>query len=182
MEMQPGLQAFMAESRELLDAMEDALLRLEKAPDDAEALNAVFRAAHTIKGSAGVFEFQDIVEFTHAWKRLVDVRASDVRVDATPDRAPVVLRRPLLGTDRRLSSSDPQHDEALREVRQHAHGAARGVSQPAARIREGRADVEPSSALAPAELDTWHFRCSSAGRAAPRDGPVVLHPLSRHSG
>jgi two-component system chemotaxis sensor kinase CheA len=82
--MQPGLQAFIAESRELLDAMEEALLQLEKTPNDAEALNAVFRAAHTIKGSAGVFEFDDIVAFTHIMESvLVDVRAGDVHVDAT---------------------------------------------------------------------------------------------------
>ena len=47
--LQAAQQTFFAESRELLCAMEDALLHLEKTHDAPDALNAVFRAAHTIK-------------------------------------------------------------------------------------------------------------------------------------
>ena len=115
MEMQPGLQAFIAESRELLDAMEDALLRLENAPGDAEALNAVFRAAHTIKGSAGVFEFDDIVAFTHSMESvLVEVRAGDVHVDATLIALLLSCGDHCSALVACLSSSDPQPDDALR--------------------------------------------------------------------
>jgi len=113
--MQPGLQAFIAESRELLDAMEDALLRLENAPGDAEALNAVFRAAHTIKGSAGVFEFDDIVAFTHSMESvLVEVRAGDVHVDATLIALLLSCGDHCSALVACLSSSDPQPDDALR--------------------------------------------------------------------
>lgn len=44
---------FVTESRELLEDMEEALLELERSPNDADLINRVFRAAHTIKGSAG---------------------------------------------------------------------------------------------------------------------------------
>ena len=47
---------FVNESRDQLTAMEDGLLRLEQNPDDADNLNAIFRAAHTIKGGSGVVE------------------------------------------------------------------------------------------------------------------------------
>lgn len=60
-----ALQTYIAEARELLEEMEAALLRLESAPDDAETLGAIFRAAHTIKGSAGLFGLDPIVSFTH---------------------------------------------------------------------------------------------------------------------
>lgn len=84
MESQHAQQTFVAESRELLAAMEEALLQLEKSPDDPDALNAVFRAAHTIKGSAGVFGLDAIVEFTHAMESVLsDVRAGEIVVDAT---------------------------------------------------------------------------------------------------
>jgi two-component system chemotaxis sensor kinase CheA len=56
---------FVQESEELLEQMEDALLAMEDAPDDEEHLNSVFRAMHTIKGAAGIFGFDFIVEFTH---------------------------------------------------------------------------------------------------------------------
>ncbi len=83
MELQPAQQTFIAESRELLSAMEEALLQLEKMPDHPDALNAVFRAAHTIKGSAGMFGFDAIVDFTHVMESvLADVRADAIVVDA----------------------------------------------------------------------------------------------------
>ncbi len=67
-----ALQTFFAESRSLLQEMEEGLLRLETAPDDAEAVNAVFRAAHTIKGSSGLFGLDDIVAFTHKAENVLD--------------------------------------------------------------------------------------------------------------
>ncbi len=75
-------QTFLAESRELLREMESGLLQLEKSPDDAEVINAVLRAAHTIKGSSGVFSFDAIVEFTHAIEGLLEeVRSGRIAID-----------------------------------------------------------------------------------------------------
>jgi two-component system chemotaxis sensor kinase CheA len=78
-----ALQTFIAESRELLEDMEEALLRVEQSPDDADIINAIFRAAHTIKGSAGLFGLDDIVAFTHVAESVLDkVRSGELRVDA----------------------------------------------------------------------------------------------------
>jgi len=77
-------ETFIAESRELLRAMEGSLLQLEKAPQDAELINAVFRAAHTIKGSSGVVNFEAIVEFTHAMESVLHlIRSGDVIIDSS---------------------------------------------------------------------------------------------------
>ncbi|MBK5970266.1 MULTISPECIES: chemotaxis protein CheA [Thiorhodovibrio] len=65
MNMDAARQAFLEEVEELLQSMEDALFALESSPDDNEALNAVFRAMHTIKGTGGVFGYTPIVDFTH---------------------------------------------------------------------------------------------------------------------
>ena len=62
MNMAIAQQTYIVESRELLRDMENALLRLEKTPQDAEAITAVFRAAHTIKGSSGAFSFSQTQE------------------------------------------------------------------------------------------------------------------------
>jgi len=64
--------AFVQESDELLTNMEDLLLSLESKPDDTEALNGIFRAVHTIKGSAGMFGFDWIVKFSHVLENLLD--------------------------------------------------------------------------------------------------------------
>ena len=72
MNLDDALQTFVAESRGLLADMEDALLRLESAHDDVDAINAVFRAAHTIKGSAGLFALDHIVAFAHRAESVLD--------------------------------------------------------------------------------------------------------------
>ena len=75
-------QTYIVESRELLRDMESALLRLEKAPQDAEAMTAVFRAAHTIKGSSGAVNFDAIVAFTHAMEGVLDqIRSGRIAID-----------------------------------------------------------------------------------------------------
>lgn len=66
------LRVFHIEATELLEDMEAALLRLEKSPQDAEALNSVFRAAHTIKGSAGIIGEENIEAFTHVVENLLE--------------------------------------------------------------------------------------------------------------
>ena len=82
MNMDQALQTFFAECRELLQQMEELLLQLEVTPDDQESINAMFRAAHTIKGSAGLFGLDDIVEFTHAVENLLD-QVRDGKVSIT---------------------------------------------------------------------------------------------------
>ncbi|ROM39317.1 chemotaxis protein CheA [Pseudomonas poae] len=76
-------QTFIAEARELLQVMEQSLLQLESEPGDEDAIGAVFRAAHTIKGSAGLFGLAPIVGFTHIVEDVLDrLRDGSVAVDA----------------------------------------------------------------------------------------------------
>ena len=73
---------FVTESREQLAAMEAALLQLEINPGDDDTLNAIFRAAHTIKGGAGVVECAFIVSFTHVVESALDkLRNGEIVVD-----------------------------------------------------------------------------------------------------
>ncbi len=82
MNLDSAQQTFIEESRDLLATMEDALLTLESAPQDADATNAVFRAMHTIKGAAGIFGFEVIVDFTHVAESVMDrVRDGELAVD-----------------------------------------------------------------------------------------------------
>jgi two-component system chemotaxis sensor kinase CheA len=63
--MAEGLQIFSEESRELLQQSEYILLKLEDEPHSDELINDLFRTIHTIKGSSGLFGFDDVVSFTH---------------------------------------------------------------------------------------------------------------------
>jgi two-component system chemotaxis sensor kinase CheA len=78
----PALDTFIAESIELLNDMEAVLLRFEQGAADGESMNALFRAAHTIKGSSGLFGLNGIVSFTHVVEGVLDqVRARGTTVD-----------------------------------------------------------------------------------------------------
>ncbi|MFZ4535913.1 chemotaxis protein CheA [Propionivibrio sp.] len=81
---------FIQESREQLAEMEAGLLRLEQNPDDQDNINAIFRAAHTIKGGSGVIECHFIEAFTHLVENLLDsLRNGDIA--ATPLLATLLL-------------------------------------------------------------------------------------------
>ncbi|WP_310452420.1 chemotaxis protein CheA [Sulfuritalea sp.] len=77
------LSVFSIEAREQLDAMEAGLLQLERGDRDAETINAVFRAAHTIKGGAGVVEIASIEQFTHVLENVLDrLRNGEIAVSS----------------------------------------------------------------------------------------------------
>ena len=77
------LQTFVIECKELLEQMEEALLIVERDSENPEIINAIFRAAHTIKGSAGLFGLEPVVVFTHAAESVLDrVRAGEVVINS----------------------------------------------------------------------------------------------------
>lgn len=73
-------QVFVEEAEELLSSLEDLLLNLEDSPHDRELLDAVFRVMHTIKGSAAMFDFKGIVDFTHVVESVLDRVRNDEMV------------------------------------------------------------------------------------------------------
>jgi two-component system chemotaxis sensor kinase CheA len=75
------LNVFSVEAREQLEAMEAGLMQLEQGDRDPETINAVFRAAHTIKGGAGVVEIHSVEKFTHVLENVLDrLRNGEIEV------------------------------------------------------------------------------------------------------
>ena len=71
-------KVFFEESFEGLDIMESSLLALDLTEVDAETINSIFRAAHSIKGGAGTFGFMQVSGFTHVVETLLDeIRSGD---------------------------------------------------------------------------------------------------------
>ena len=68
-----ALPAFVSEAYEQMETFEQLLLRLEDAPQDRELLDALFRCAHTVKGSAGMFGLDEVVAFTHHVETLLEL-------------------------------------------------------------------------------------------------------------
>jgi len=78
LEMAEIAKVFFQESREGLDVMESGLLTLG-ATADAESMNTIFRAAHSIKGGSATFGFAEVAGFTHGVETLLDEMRNGVR-------------------------------------------------------------------------------------------------------
>jgi len=73
--MNPLLEQFLEEARENLSFIEQNIENLGN--DDAELLNSIFRAAHTLKGGSGIVGFESVKEITHSAEDLLDMLRSD---------------------------------------------------------------------------------------------------------
>jgi len=88
--MDAALQTFFDESHELLTEMESGLLQCERNHCSADTINSIFRAAHTIKGSSGLFGLDAIVAFVHVVETALDrVRIGKVAME--PEFAVLLL-------------------------------------------------------------------------------------------
>lgn len=72
-------ELFIEESVEGLDIMESGLLNLDLGAADTETMNAIFRAAHSIKGGGATFGFTEISEFAHHVETLLDEMRQELR-------------------------------------------------------------------------------------------------------
>ncbi len=82
-DMSQFFQVFFDETEELLAEMEKLLLEIDVAAPDPEDLNAIFRAAHSIKGGAATFGITDLTEVTHVLETLLDkIRQGEMALTA----------------------------------------------------------------------------------------------------
>ncbi|MGM9427342.1 chemotaxis protein CheA [Hydrogenophaga sp. MI9] len=86
-----ALPAFVSEASEQLEMLEQLLLQLEDEPGSQDLLGALFRCAHTVKGSAGIFGLDEVVAFTHHVETLLD-RLRDGAVTLTPAMSTLLLQ------------------------------------------------------------------------------------------
>ncbi|WP_404298926.1 chemotaxis protein CheA [Alicycliphilus denitrificans] len=177
--MEEIFAVFIQEAREQLTAMEDGLLRMEQGDTEADLLNAIFRAAHTIKGASGVVELHHIERFTHVLENLLD-RLRNGELAVSSEMITLLLQGcdhigSLLGI---VEQGNTEEDPVLARAGQGladglrafgsqggtaAHGSADpGVVQPGPAAGEGNDDGAGAAAAA----DGWHISI--------RFGPNVL--------
>jgi len=147
-------QTFFDEADELLADMEQHLLDLVPEAPDSEQLNAIFRAAHSIKGGAGTFGFTILQETTHLMENLLDeARRGEMQLNTdiinlfleTKD----IMQEQL---DAYKSSAEPDAASfeyicnALRQLALEAKGEASAPAVPAAKLSVVDAVAEPNTA------------------------------------
>ncbi|MDA5535576.1 chemotaxis protein CheA [Yersinia mollaretii] len=143
MDISDFYQTFFDEADELLADMEMHLLELDYISPDKEMLNAIFRAAHSIKGGAGTFGFTVLQETTHILENLLDdARRGELRLNS--DIVNLFLESKDIMQDQLdayKSSREPDQEnfhyicEALRQIAlEDKNGSAIAASQPKQQI------------------------------------------------
>jgi len=83
-------QAFITESEESITQLNNSLLQLESNPEDQEAIDNIFRRAHTLKGNFGAMGFDTAATIAHAIEDLLD-EIRQGRLEVTPERMDLVF-------------------------------------------------------------------------------------------
>ncbi|MEF8826738.1 MAG: chemotaxis protein CheA, partial [Halapricum sp.] len=78
------LDAFIRESEEAITELNNSLLELESDPENTEAMDAIFRTAHTLKGNFGAMGYDDASELSHAVEDLLD-EMREGHMEVTPE-------------------------------------------------------------------------------------------------
>ena len=71
------IEMFLQEADELLQALDEDIVELERTADPTELLQRIFRAAHTFKGSAGMLGFREMTDLAHSMEQLLDLLRKD---------------------------------------------------------------------------------------------------------
>jgi len=137
--------AFFEEAGDHLAVVEEGLLALEQHPEDLDLLNKIFRSAHSIKGTSGMFGFNAVAQFTHKMETLLDLLRNGQKV-VTPQIADLLLKstdclKTLIDA---AKSGSPVDDETVQRLTVELASASTAGSQPTAQ-------APPASATAPAQ-------------------------------
>ncbi|HEU5136740.1 MAG TPA: chemotaxis protein CheA [Steroidobacteraceae bacterium] len=152
-------EIFFEESFEALDSMEAALLKLSAGEVDAELINTIFRVAHSIKGGAATFAFNEVAGFTHVLETLLDqLRAGKRQV--RPDIVDVLLRsgdamRGMLSATQRKDAIDTAGVAKLRAELDRIMGESGTAAAPVAAASPAKTHAAPD---APAPTPGWRIR------------------------
>ncbi|MCB1774121.1 MAG: chemotaxis protein CheA [Gammaproteobacteria bacterium] len=145
-------QVFFEESFEGLDIMETGLLNMDPGAADAEEINSIFRAAHSIKGGSGTFGFMNVSDFTHVMETLLD-EMRDGRREVTADAVDVLLQsvdvlREMLIAARDGGTADEQRVKSQHDELHRVLADKNATSEPAptapASVEAAGPDVEPT--------------------------------------
>ena len=148
-----AMPAFISEAAEQIEAIETLLLELEEQPDDRELLDSLFRCAHTVKGSAGIFGLNRVVEFTHHVETLLDkMREGDIAL------TPVISTLLLQCNDQIKFLVDTAADESADTPEQKADRADLVMQLNALTDHAAPEPVAPAQDASPAPatgVQTW---------------------------
>uniref|UniRef100_UPI0018DF8E3B Hpt domain-containing protein n=1 Tax=Roseomonas rosulenta TaxID=2748667 RepID=UPI0018DF8E3B len=131
------LADFLTETHEGLTALDSALLRLERTPDDQPTLSEVFRLVHTIKGTCGFLGLSRLQAVAHAAENVLG-RYRDGSLPVTPAAISLILssldRIKAIVAGLESAGAEPAGDDAalIEALNEAAEGRSVAVAAPAA--------------------------------------------------
>jgi two-component system chemotaxis sensor kinase CheA len=174
-------QTFFQECEEQLAELESGLTNMNGGAADSDTVNAVFRAVHSIKGSAGIFALDDLVRFAHVFETTLDAVRSG-RLNATPEVINVLLQASdTLSDVVRAARGDGAADDAKTQkvVAELTKLISPGAGQSAPEAAAKPTEATPEAA-APAET-IWviSFKPRAALYANANEALPLLRELGR---
>lgn len=169
-----ALPAFISEAVEQTEAIEMLLLELEEHPDDREMLDSLFRCAHTVKGSAGIFGLTKVVEFTHHVETLLDQMREGLIV-LGPALSTLLLKcndkiKFLVATATDDEADTPQEKEERADLVIQLRALTEGQAEPS----EPEMESEPTSSAHASDATRWTI----SARFGPETFRNGMDPLS----
>ena len=163
MDLDSARKELVQEARDQLEAIENGLLSLEKNGDDAETIKSVFRAAHTLKGSSGIFGLATLVAFTHTVENVLDELRSQ-RIACDPELIALLLEckdylsAMVDGLEQGENDPDPEPDQRtkLREKLTH-YLPGKGTAKPSIGTPKPSAHPVAKAAKSTTAGNLWHI-------------------------
>ena len=148
-----ALPTFISEANEQIESVEQLLLQLEHAPDDRELLDALFRCAHTVKGSAGIFGLDGLVAFTHHVETLLD-QLREGRLALTPALGTLLLESNDQIRILVAAAQHPQDDTAEAEATRA--GIVQRLQRACGDTPAGHVPAQAGAAAGESRMRRWH--------------------------
>ena len=155
--------AFFEEAGDHLAIVEEGLLALEQYPEDLDLLNKIFRSAHSIKGTSGMFGFAAVAQFTHKMETLLDLLRNGQKI-VTPQIADLLLKstdclKMLIDA---AKTGSPVDDETVRRLTGELAAASETKVKVEVKVEKGTGSSSLSAATslsAPLPLSPYPSRC-----------------------
>ena len=162
-------QEFITESEESITQLNNALLDLESNPDDEDAIDDIFRQAHTLKGNFGAMGFEGASTVAHAVEDLLDAVRNGA-IDVTPERMDLVFD----GMDEILDilHDIEEHGESQRDPSDLV-AEIRAAAEPDADGSEPDDAGDPSEASDPTDADGTDTAAAATNEARDRAAKVL---------
>src|SRR5205809_4244864 len=165
------IATFFDETQEHLESIEERAMRLAAGRHDAEILNAIFRAAHSIKGGAGTFAFSQLADAMHELETLFDgLRKGKGDADEATVRLVLDSCDVFKGHLARLQAGERGEDVAMTALHDRLT-AYRGTRPAAPRAAQSAPTEESFFAAEPAEkAPAYGFFDETVAPTAPAGG------------